>query len=109
MLRAVARTLRADGFEVLTFDRPNLLLAADIPESNACLVLDVHLPEMDGVQLYEALAAAGCHLPVIMITARNDSKTRRLLDRMKAIGVLFKPFDDTALLAVIYRALCLST
>ena len=109
ILRAITRRLRADGFEVLTFDSPTLLLAANIPKSNACLVLDVNLPEMDGATLYEALVAAGCRLPVIMITGRNDSRTRRLIERVKAVGVLFKPFDDTAFLEVISRALSLST
>jgi FixJ family two-component response regulator len=105
MLRAIARTLRADGFKVVTFDRPSLLLAADIPKSNACLVLDVNLPEMDGVQLYENLATAGCRLPVILITGRNDSRTRHLIERVKAVGILFKPFDDTAFLDIVSRAL----
>ena len=109
MLRAIARLLRADGFNVLTFDRPALLLAADIPKSNACLVLDVNLPEMDGVALYHALVAAGYRLPVVMITGRNDTKTRRLIEGVEAVGVLFKPFEDTALLEVISLALPLST
>ena len=93
----------------LTFDRPGPLLAADIPKSNACLVLDVDLPEMDGVELYEALVTAGCRLPVIMITGRNDPRTRRLLERVNAIGVLFKPFEDATFLEVISRAISLST
>jgi two-component system response regulator FixJ len=109
VLRAIARRVRADGFEVLAFDKPGLLLAADIPKSNACLVLDVYLPEMDGVELYEALVAAGCRLPVIMITGRNDPRTRRLLDRVHAVGVLFKPFEDIAFLEIISRAISLST
>ena len=109
MLRAIARRLRADGFEVVTFDRPGLLLAAEIPTSNACLVLDVNLPEMDGVELYETLAAGGCRLPVIMITGRNDSRTHRLLKRVKAVGVLFKPFEDSVFLETLCRALSLST
>ena len=104
VLRALARRVRADGFEVLTFDRPGLLLAADIPKSNACLVLDVNLPEMNGVELYEALVAVGCHLPVIMITGRNDPRARRLLERVKAVGVLFKPFEDSTFLEAISRA-----
>jgi two-component system, LuxR family, response regulator FixJ len=109
VLRAVARRVRADGFEVLTFNRPGLILAADIPKSNACLVLDVYLPEMDGVELYEALVAAGCQLPVVMITGRNDSRTLRLLERVNAVGVLFKPFEDSTFLEVISRAISLST
>ena len=109
MLRAIARRLRSDGFEVLAFDTPTSLLAAKIPESNACLVLDVNLPEMDGAALYETLTSGGCHLPVIMITGRNDSRTERLLERVHAVAVLFKPFEDSAFLDAISRALSLSS
>lgn len=108
VLRAVARLLRADGFEVLTFERPGLILAADIPKSDACLILDVHLPEMNGVTLYETLAEAGCRLPVVMITGQDDTQTRRLVERLSAVEVLFKPFDDTVLLEVISRAFSVS-
>ena len=108
VLSAMARLVRACGFDVLTFDRPGLLLAADIPKSDACLVLDVNLPEMDGVELYEALAAAGCRLPVVMITGRNDAQTRRLVDRLSVVDLLFKPFDDDAFLEVVSRACSLS-
>jgi FixJ family two-component response regulator len=79
VLRAIARLIRASGFDALTFERPGLLLASKVPKTNACLVLDVNLPEMNGVELYEALEIAGRALPVIMITGKSDSKTRRLL------------------------------
>jgi two-component system response regulator FixJ len=108
VLRALARRVRADGFKVLTYDRPTLLLASDIPKSNACLVLDVNLPEMDGVELYETLVAAGCHLPVIMITGRNDLRSRRLVERVNAVGLLIKPFEDSTFLQIISRAISLS-
>jgi FixJ family two-component response regulator len=108
MLRALARLVRAEGFEVQTFDKPRLLLAAEIPKTNACLVLDVNMPETDGVELYETLTAAGCRLPVIMMTGRDDSGTRRLLERVKGIEVLFKPFEDTLFLDVVSRAASLA-
>jgi FixJ family two-component response regulator len=93
VLRAIARLIRAARFDARTFERPGLLLAAEIPKTNACLVLDVSLPEMNGVKLYEALAISGRALPVIMITGQSDSKTRLLFKEISAVEVLFKPFD----------------
>jgi two-component system, LuxR family, response regulator FixJ len=105
LLRAIGRLLRAAGFEARTFERPSLLLASNVPKSNACLVLDVYLPEMNGVQVFEALALSGRALPVIMITGQGDSKTKRLLKEVNAIEVLIKPFDGDLLLRAVERAL----
>jgi two-component system, LuxR family, response regulator FixJ len=70
-------------------------------------VLDVYLPEMNGVELYEKLAATGRGLPVIMISGRNDAQTQHLLQRVNAVAVLPKPFDENLLLDAISRALAL--
>jgi len=106
-LRALARLIRADGFEALTFARPELVLKSEIPKSNACLLLDVHMPEMNGVELYKALCASGHCLPLIMMTGRNDAQTRTLLEEVNPVAVLFKPFDEDLLLDAIGRALSL--
>jgi FixJ family two-component response regulator len=58
LLRALARLIRSAGVMVLTFDRPAHLLASEVPKTNVCLLLDVRLPEMNGVQLYKMLAIA---------------------------------------------------
>jgi two-component system response regulator FixJ len=94
---------------VRTFERPGLLLASEMPKTNACLVLDLNLPEMNGVELYQALALSGCVLPVIMITARSDdANTRQLLKQINAVEVLFKPFDGNYLTNAIERVLAAS-
>jgi len=108
ILRALGRLIRSTGFEAKTFDRPGRLLSAEIPKSNACLLLDVYLPGMNGVELYEALAASGRGLPVIMITGRDDPQTRDLVQRVHAVAVLLKPFDEDVLLDAISRALARS-
>ena len=105
VLRALRRLMLSAGFEVMAFDRPSAVLDSDLPKTNACLVVDVHLPEMNGVQLCETLAASGCRLPVIMITGRLDEATRELTRRAKALAVLFKPFTRDALLEAISEAL----
>jgi len=97
------------GFEVRAFDRPRVLLAGRMPKSNACLIVDVHLPEMTGVELCEVLAAGGCRLPVIMITGHQDQATAELMRRADPVAILFKPFSREALLAAISKALTAAT
>jgi FixJ family two-component response regulator len=80
-LRAAARLIRSAGFRVVSLDRPRALLASDLPKTNACMVLDVHLPKMTGIELYKVLTESNRVLPTIMITGRDDAETRRLIDQ----------------------------
>jgi FixJ family two-component response regulator len=105
VLRALRRLMLSAGFQVMAFDRPRAVLDSELPKNDACLVIDVHLPEMNGVQLCETLAAAGCQLPVIMITGHIDQATRELVRRAKAVALLFKPFTRDSLLEAIAAAL----
>jgi FixJ family two-component response regulator len=105
VLRALRRLMLSAGFQVMAFDRPRAVLDSELPKTDACLVVDVHLPEMTGVQLCEILAASGCRLPVIMMTGHLDRATRELTQRAKAIAVLFKPFTRDSLLEAISEAL----
>ncbi len=105
VLKALARLIRSAGYDVRTFSRPSALLADDLPTANACLVVDVNLPEMNGSELCEALACSGRGLPVIFITGRSDAATRTLTERVSAVAVLSKPFDEALLLPAISRAL----
>ena len=108
VLNALARLIRTAGFKVGTFDRPAALLADVLPTSNACLVIDVNLPEMNGVELCQTLVDSGRALPAILITARNDAFTHRLVEKAHTVAVLFKPIDEFALLGAITRAVAQS-
>lgn len=105
VLRALRRLLEVSGFRVTAFARPSALRAAGIPDRNACLIFDVHLPEMTGVDLYEALAASGCRSPLILITAHVDETTRAMTKRVHAAAVLIKPLSRDILLAAIRQGL----
>jgi FixJ family two-component response regulator len=105
VLRALSRLIEAAGFRVLTFDRPSALLASAIPKVNACLVVDINLPEMNGSELCSALAASGRGLPTILITGRDDSAIQRLIEEAHPVAALFKPVDEQALFEAIARAL----
>ena len=105
ILRALRRLLSGAGFDVLTFDRPSTLLKSDLPRAGACLVVDINLPEMSGIELCECLAASGCSLPVILITAHTDEETRRLADDAHPVALLIKPFGRELLVNSIEKAL----
>lgn len=105
VLRALCRLLETSGFKVRAFARPSALQAAGIPDPNTCLIFDVHLPEMTGVDLYQALAASGCRSPLILITGRVDETTRAMTKRVNATAVLIKPFSRDSLLAALRQGL----
>jgi FixJ family two-component response regulator len=105
VLRALRRLVLSAGFRVIAFDRPRAVLDSDLPKSDACLVVDLQLPEMSGVQLCETLAAAGCRLPVVMMTGHLDQASGDMVRRTKAVAVLFKPFSRDSLLEAISTAL----
>jgi len=106
-LSAIARLIRAAGFTVQTFGEPRAILTARLPIRDACLVSDIYLPEMNGIELCQALAATGHALPTILITARRDEMTNRLVKDFDAIAVLFKPIDESLLFDAIAR--CFAT
>ena len=105
ILRALRRLLSGAGFDVLTFDRPSALLKSDLPKAGACLIVDIDLPEMNGVELCATLATSGCKLPVILITAHTDDETRKLADDAHPVALLIKPFGRELLMDSINSAL----
>jgi FixJ family two-component response regulator len=109
VLRSLKRLLSASGFHVTTFGGPSELLASETPRKNACMVVDIDMPEMNGIEMCEMLKGSGRGLPAILITGRTDAKTRTLAAQSDAVAVLFKPFEEEQLLDAIARALALST
>ena len=78
--------------------------AAPHPEGVGCLILDVYMDGMTGLELHERLAAADDPPPVIYITAHDDTATRDRVDRSGALAYFRKPFESGALIAAIGRA-----
>ena len=104
VLRALRRLLEICGFKVKAFARPSALRATGIPGPNACLIFDIYLPEMTGVELYQELVASGCRCPLILITGRVDDATRALAKPVNPTALLIKPFSRDELLAAIRRS-----
>jgi FixJ family two-component response regulator len=103
--KALRRLLRSAGWHVEVFgSAEEFLQAADQPEAG-CLILDVHLPGMCGLELQARLQAAGRCVPVVFITAYGDEQTRAQALRAGALAFLEKPFEEQVLLEAVGRAL----
>ena len=102
--RALVRTLRLDGFDVTGYASVEALLAAGVPERDACLVLDVNMPGIDGIAFKRTLVEAGRDLPTVFITALEPEDVSGPLAALAPVAVLFKPFKNEDLLAALGRA-----
>src|SRR6516162_5801177 len=90
--RALRRLVRSVGLTVSTYGSAEEFLAATDPAPN-CLILDVRLPGMSGLDLQRLLAEAGRDLAVVIITAHEDDLVRRTALAGGAIDVIAKPFE----------------
>jgi FixJ family two-component response regulator len=98
MRRTVSRIVRSDGLEVATYGSAEEFLRGGFHDDSACLILDVHLPGISGVELQELLKRADSRTPIIFISADADEPTREKALRAGAIGFLSKPFSASSLL-----------
>lgn len=104
VLKALSRLLRARGYEVQSFTSPQAFLGGHDVSIPGCAVFDVSMPDLDGLQLQQALTAGGSERPVIFLTGKGDIPTSVRAMRAGAIDFLTKPVDDADLLAAIARA-----
>jgi FixJ family two-component response regulator len=95
---ALASLLRSAGFLIATFASAEAFLAADDRRPIGCLVLDCHMPGMQGLELQEQLAATGDATPIIFLTAHGNEAARAQALAAGAIAYLSKPCDAGALL-----------
>ena len=105
VLRGVSRLLRAEGFEVEAFASPGEFLVAYDPASPGCLVSDVAMPDLNGLELQQTLAGRGSELPIIFLTGRADVPMCAQAMKRGAADFLTKPVNDADLLAAIRRAM----
>jgi FixJ family two-component response regulator len=101
MGRMLNRGLRAAGFDVAVFASAEELLNSGHLNKSACLIVDVHLPGMTGLQLQQRLKESGSSLPIILISGQPDERTATRALQDGAIGFFKKPFDIERLLATI--------
>jgi FixJ family two-component response regulator len=101
----VARLLRALGFSTCAFASAREFLLSPLLMDTACLIADVEMPGMSGVELQEHLIAHGHSTPIVFITAFPEDGVRDRVMSAGAVDFLRKPFDEVRLIECVERAL----
>lgn len=104
-VRALDRLLRAEGFTTRTWTSVTTFLDEHDPELPGCLVADLIMPEMNGIELQRKLVAQGCLRPIVFITGRGDMTTAVEGMRMGAVSFLPKPVSRSSLVEALREAL----
>ena len=104
MREALKNLLRSVGLEVETFENAQEFLSARHSEAPGCLILDVRLPGLSGLDLQRQLAEANVHLPIIFITGHGDIQMSVRAIKAGAVEFLTKPFRDQDLLDAVQQA-----
>src|SRR5262245_50317709 len=92
--KALSRLLQAAGFEARTFSSPQSFLEQHDPTAPGCVVLDVAMPELNGLELQRALAARGSERPIIFLTGQGDIPMSVKAMKAGALDFLTKPVND---------------
>jgi FixJ family two-component response regulator len=104
MLKGIERLLGAYGFATKVFTSAEAFLSLDGAADVDCLLLDIHLGGMSGIQLRRHLTVSGCKLPVIFMTAFDDAATRIQARSAGCTAYLHKPFVANLLISAIEKA-----
>jgi FixJ family two-component response regulator len=102
---ALRRLLKASGLGAISFESAEDLLNSGRLSEIACLIADVRMPGMSGLELQARLKTVRCAIPIIFITAHGDAKMRVQAMRDGAVEFLTKPFDNAVLIEMVRSAL----
>ena len=105
--RAVGRLVRGAGYEVREFKSAHDFLVAHEPEPPGCLLLDLSMPDVDGLQLQRSLVASGCHRPIVFLSANGDVHNTVRAMKAGAVNFLTKPVDEDELMEALAEAVAL--
>jgi FixJ family two-component response regulator len=105
MQDSVRDLLEAAGFAARCFGSADEFLKSDLHGNAACLIVDIRMPKMSGLQLQAKLKEEECDVPIIFITAHGDARMRIQAMRSGAVEFLTKPFDHHVLLKRVRAAL----
>ena len=103
--RSMRWLLESDGLSVKTYSSAREFLAAYDEGCSGCLVLDVRMPEMDGLELQDELASRGAHPPIIFLSGHGDVPKCALAMKGGAVDFLEKPADADALLGLVHQTI----
>lgn len=104
VLRSLERLLRSAGWATETYDSAEEFLRARDPAAAGCVILDLAMPDIDGLEVQRRLVEAGLPLPIIFLTGRSDPPTIVRAMRAGASNFLCKPVDGDQLLASVAEA-----
>src|SRR5258708_9266726 len=90
--------IESTGLVARCFGSAEAFLESDLHTRAACLILDIRMPKMSGLELQARLKGEECDIPIIFITAHGDARMRLQAMREGAVGFLAKPFDHQLLL-----------
>jgi FixJ family two-component response regulator len=97
--------IESDGLPAICFGSAEQFLDSEARNNAACMITDIRMPGMSGLELQAKLKAERCRIPIIFITAHGDAETRIHAMREGAVEFLSKPFDDAVLLEIVHAAL----
>jgi two-component system response regulator FixJ len=98
---AIAFLLEIEGYSVRTWQRGTHFLAAAANEPMGCVILDLRMPEMDGLEVQRRLANAELYFPILMLTGHGDISATVAAMKMGAVDFLVKPFERETLLKAV--------
>jgi FixJ family two-component response regulator len=101
---ALQDLIESEGLATLCFGSAEQFLDSGAQHTAGCLIADIRMPGMSGIELQAKLKADRCRIPIIFITAHGDAKTRIQAMRDGAVEFLTKPFDNAVLLETVYAA-----
>jgi FixJ family two-component response regulator len=104
VLKALKRLLRIRSFGAKTYGSAFEFLATLPGETPDCLIADLRMPGMSGLQLHQFLTGRGIEIPTIIITAHDEDDARQRCELAGTAGYLRKPIEETALLEAIAKA-----
>jgi FixJ family two-component response regulator len=102
---AIQRLLKSAGFSAQSFACAEEFLNSGVQHATGCLIADIRMPGMSGLELQSKLNSDRCPIPTIFITAHGDEKMRLQAMRAGAVKFLMKPFDGGILLEAVRAAL----
>ncbi len=103
--KATQSLLRSLGYRVATFSSAEDFLASEQLHDTACVITDLHMPGVNGLELQEQLIAGGFRMPMIFITAHPTEAARTQATKAGATSFISKPYSDASLIGCLDKAL----
>ena len=102
---SLQQLFKSVGLKADTFSTADAFLKLDLPTKHVCLILDIQMPGMSGLDLQDELAKRGVSMPIIFITGQGTESMKVRAIKAGAVGFLYKPFDEQELLDAVQHAI----